>query len=49
VTSASSLWIGIMALALVAFLATLRKRLRRRRQWDQEEMNLLKQSLRKIP
>ena len=37
VTSAWSLWIGIMALALVAFLATLFKRWRRRRQWDQEE------------
>ena len=37
VTSASSLWIGIMTLALVAFLATRRKRWRRRRQWDQEE------------
>jgi hypothetical protein len=51
VTSTSSLWIGIMALALVAFLATLRRRFRRRRQWDQEEMNVLKQdmSLRKIP
>ena len=37
VTSASSLWVGIMALALVAFVATRRKRWRRRRQWDQEE------------
>ena len=37
VTSASSLWIGIMTLALAAFLATRRKRWRRRRQWDQEE------------
>ena len=36
VTSASSLWVGIMALALVAFLARRRKRWRRRRQWDQE-------------
>jgi hypothetical protein len=34
VTSASSLWIGILALAVLAFLATLRKRWRRRRQWD---------------
>ena len=37
VTSASSLWIGIMVLALVAFLATLRKRRRLRRQWDLED------------
>lgn len=36
-TSASSLWLGIMVLAVVAFLATLRKRWRRRRQWDQED------------
>ncbi len=39
VTSASSLWIGILALAVLAFLATLRKRWRRRRQWDQEEVH----------
>jgi hypothetical protein len=37
-TSAFSLWIGILLLALAAFLATLRKRWRRRRQWDQENM-----------
>ena len=37
VTSPFSLWIGILVLAVVAFLATLRKRWRRRRQWDQEE------------
>jgi hypothetical protein len=37
VTSAISLWIGILVLAVVAFLATLRKRWRRRRQWDREE------------
>ena len=37
VTSASSLWIGILALAVVAFLATLRKRWRIRRQWEQED------------
>ena len=37
VTSASSVWVGIMGLALVAFLVTLRRRWRRRRQWDQEE------------
>lgn len=35
-TSASSLWLGIMALASMAFLATLRKRWRRRREWDEE-------------
>ena len=39
VTSAFSLWIGIMVLAVVAFLATLRKRWRRRRLWEQEEVN----------
>jgi hypothetical protein len=36
-TSASSLWLGIMALASIAFLATLRKRRQRRRAWDEEE------------
>jgi hypothetical protein len=39
ITSAASLWIGIMALAVVAFLATMRKRSRRRRQWDQEDVD----------
>jgi len=39
VTSASSLWIGILALAVAAFLATLRKRWRRRRRWEQEEVD----------
>ncbi len=34
VTSASALWMGIMALACLAFLVTLRKRVQRRRQWD---------------
>jgi hypothetical protein len=34
VTSVSALWMGIMALSCVAFLVTLRKRVRRRRQWD---------------
>jgi hypothetical protein len=38
VTSASSLWVGIMALAFIAFLITRRKRWRRRRQWEQEEV-----------
>ena len=38
VTSAFSLWIGILVLAVVAFLATLRKRWQRRRQWDREEL-----------
>ena len=37
VTSAFSVWIAILVLALVAYLATLRKRSRRRRQWDREE------------
>ena len=36
VTSTLSLWIGILVLAVVAFLATLRKRWQRRRQWDRE-------------
>ena len=38
VTSTLSLWIGILVLAVVAFLATLRKRWKRRRQWDREEL-----------
>jgi hypothetical protein len=38
-TSTFSLWIGIMTLAVAAFLATLRKRWRRRRLWDQEEVD----------
>lgn len=38
VTSAISLWIGILVLAVFAFVATLRKRWRRRRQWDREEL-----------
>jgi hypothetical protein len=33
-TSVSAMWMGIMALACVAFVVTLRKRVRRRRQWD---------------
>jgi hypothetical protein len=37
-TSAFSVWIGILVLAVVAFLATLRKRWQRRRQWDREEL-----------
>lgn len=39
-TSAFSLWIGILVLAVVAFLATLRKRWQRRRQWDREELGM---------
>ena len=35
VTSGSVLWMGIMGLAFVAFLANLRKRALRRRQWDE--------------
>jgi hypothetical protein len=38
-TSVSSLWLGIMALASLAFLATLRKRWRRRRERDDEEVD----------
>lgn len=37
VTSASSVWAGIMALALMAFVAVRLKRRRRRRLWDEEE------------
>ena len=37
VTSASSVWMGILALAVIAFLAARRKRWRRRRQWDEED------------
>lgn len=39
-TSASSMWIGIMALALAAFVAARRKRRQRRRQWDRDEAHL---------
>ena len=39
VTSGSALWIGIMTLAFIAFLATLRKRARRRRLWDEWDGN----------
>lgn len=45
VTSTFSLWIGILLLTVVAFLATLRKRWRRRRQWDREEVDALDTSL----
>lgn len=41
VTSAFSLWIGILGLAVVAYLAVRRKRWRRRRQWDREEADVL--------
>ena len=37
-TGASSLWLGIMALATMAFVVTLRKRWRRRREWDEEDL-----------
>ena len=35
VTSVSALWMGIMALACLAFLVTVRKRVLRRRRWDE--------------
>ena len=35
VTSVSALWMGIMALACLAFVVTLRKRALRRRHWDE--------------
>ena len=38
-TTASSLWLGIMALASMAFLSTLRKRWRRQREWDEEDVD----------
>ncbi len=34
-TSVSSLWMGIMALACLAFLVTLRRRAQRRRRWEE--------------
>jgi hypothetical protein len=37
VTSTSTLWAAILALAFVAYRARLRRRVRRRRQWDEEE------------
>lgn len=37
VTSGSAVWIAILALAFIAFMSTLRKRARRRRQWDEEQ------------
>ena len=39
VTSGSALWMGILALAFVAFLANLRKRAQRRRRWDEWDMD----------
>ena len=48
-TSASSLWIGIMVLAVVAFVARLRKRLQRRRQWDEEDLDAWRASRRLGP
>jgi hypothetical protein len=38
-TRPPSLWIGILLLAVVAYLAALRKRWRRRQQWDREEVS----------
>lgn len=38
VTSTLSVWIGILVLAAVAFVAARRKREQRRRQWDREEL-----------
>ncbi|MGH2398947.1 MAG: hypothetical protein ACRDF6_03805 [bacterium] len=37
-TSGSTIWIGIMLLSLIAFVATLRRRAARRRRWELEEM-----------
>lgn len=37
VTSGSAVWIAILALAFIAFVSTLRRRARHRRQWDEEE------------
>lgn len=41
VTSASALWVGIMALAALAFLVRRHKRRQLRRQWDEEERDKL--------
>ena len=37
ITSASAVWLGILGLALLAFVASRRARARRRRRWDEEE------------
>jgi len=37
-TSGSTVWLGIMALSLLAFIATLRRRAAHRRRWGHEEM-----------
>jgi hypothetical protein len=42
ITSAFSVWIGIMVLAVVAYLVVRRRRSRRRRQWDEEELDALR-------
>jgi hypothetical protein len=36
-TSGSGVWLGIVTLAVVAFIANLRRRARRRRRWEEEE------------
>jgi hypothetical protein len=38
-TDGTALWSGILILAFAAFVVRLRKRARRRRQWDEEELN----------
>lgn len=37
-TSAASLWVGILGLAIIAFVVRWRKRAQRRRLWDEEEV-----------
>jgi hypothetical protein len=39
VTSPSTLWFGILALAVIAFLVTLRRRSQRRQRWAEEEQH----------
>lgn len=38
-TGGSAVWLAILALAGLAFMATLRRRMRRRRQWDEEDVD----------
>jgi hypothetical protein len=36
-TDGSALWLGILVLAMIAFIASLRRRARQRRRWDEED------------
>jgi hypothetical protein len=44
ITSAFAVWLGIMVLAAMAYLVSRGRRLRRRRQWDEEERDALRPS-----